>query len=698
MAGRTGRMGPGTGTHCEVSRCRGCGDLHAGRRERPAACRCCSRSRRRRPSCLPTTAALAERIGSVVSGLLTLLGRDADPLQSREHILLSNLLENSWRAGRAVDLAALVASVQKPRDRETRRARPGNVLSRQGTDGARARDQQPAGLAALCRLDAGRTARRAAAAVHAGRQAAHRHHLHRASVRCRAHVRRHAAAERGDRLDAAAARHLVAARHPLHGRDLRLLPADGEATLEAADADAAEAGARLRCGRACWPRRIPSIWITRAWATRAPGSSAGCRPSAIAIACSTDSPRRSRASGPDRASELARLMGSLTQRVFLMRNVHDDAPVLLKSRWALSYLRGPLTPAEIGRLMAPRKAAAAKPALSANGVLPLNATPEAAAAAAAPMTAGASRHCPRNSTNASCRCGRRRSHHLPAAGHRRGEAALRRQDLGLDEWQQNRCLRRRFPMMARICVWDEGEPCDSTTLTRDPVSGATFADLPAGALRAASYAQWGKDLATRCTRAEAQLWSCDALKLTSKPGESEGEFRSRLALTMREQRDDEGRCAAPEVRAEARHAAGPDSSARRNEPSVNAARHRSRSCRPRSPWARPSSVHCWAARRSRRATSAAPRPPRAPPRASGASPRKCERALENVGKLEQRLADLDKECEAAVEELGAAFDPQTVVLREAAVAPRKSDIAVGRIRLLWSPWRSGADGFPVRAS
>ena len=39
-----------------------------------------------------------------------------------------------------------------------------------------------------------------------------------------------------------------------------------------------------------------------------------------------------------------------------MRNVHDDAPVLMKSRWALSYLRGPLTPAEIGRLMASRKA------------------------------------------------------------------------------------------------------------------------------------------------------------------------------------------------------------------------------------------------------------------------------------------------------------------------------------------------------
>src|SRR5690606_3532670 len=77
-----------------------------------------------------------------------------------------------------------------------------------------------------------------------------------------------------------------------------------------------------------------------------------------------------------------------TQRVFLMRNVHDDAPVLLKVRWLLSYLRGPLTPAEISRLMAPRKQAAGTTASSPTAAAPA-AAPAAPAAPAAAQPAAA---------------------------------------------------------------------------------------------------------------------------------------------------------------------------------------------------------------------------------------------------------------------------------------------------------------------
>jgi hypothetical protein len=57
---------------------------------------------------------VADEIEGYVSGLLGLVGIAADPLSSREHILLSNLIDHAWRGGRSIDLATLVAMVQQP--------------------------------------------------------------------------------------------------------------------------------------------------------------------------------------------------------------------------------------------------------------------------------------------------------------------------------------------------------------------------------------------------------------------------------------------------------------------------------------------------------------------------------------------------------------------------------------------------------
>jgi hypothetical protein len=63
--------------------------------------------------------------------------------------------------------------------------------------------------------------------------------------------------------------------------------------------------------------------------------------------------------GLDRAA-VDRLLDATRKRVFLLHDVHRPAPCLLHSRWAMSYLRGPLTRDEIGRLMAGRAARAAR--------------------------------------------------------------------------------------------------------------------------------------------------------------------------------------------------------------------------------------------------------------------------------------------------------------------------------------------------
>ncbi len=57
---------------------------------------------------------LRDEIEGVVTSLLTLIGVDAAPLSSREHVLLSNLIENAWRSGRDLDLASLIGEIQSP--------------------------------------------------------------------------------------------------------------------------------------------------------------------------------------------------------------------------------------------------------------------------------------------------------------------------------------------------------------------------------------------------------------------------------------------------------------------------------------------------------------------------------------------------------------------------------------------------------
>ncbi len=57
---------------------------------------------------------LRDRVGSTVAGLLGLVGVEADPVQSRETILLSQLIQQAWTQGRDLDLAALIQEVQNP--------------------------------------------------------------------------------------------------------------------------------------------------------------------------------------------------------------------------------------------------------------------------------------------------------------------------------------------------------------------------------------------------------------------------------------------------------------------------------------------------------------------------------------------------------------------------------------------------------
>jgi hypothetical protein len=58
--------------------------------------------------------AIRDRVLSVASSVLGLLGISADPIKSREHILISTLLDNAWVHAKDLDIATLIEQVQKP--------------------------------------------------------------------------------------------------------------------------------------------------------------------------------------------------------------------------------------------------------------------------------------------------------------------------------------------------------------------------------------------------------------------------------------------------------------------------------------------------------------------------------------------------------------------------------------------------------
>ena len=63
---------------------------------------------------MENTEALNEKIQTTVSGILSLIGIEADPLQSREHILISNILSHAWSEGKSLTLADLIRLIQQP--------------------------------------------------------------------------------------------------------------------------------------------------------------------------------------------------------------------------------------------------------------------------------------------------------------------------------------------------------------------------------------------------------------------------------------------------------------------------------------------------------------------------------------------------------------------------------------------------------
>jgi Helicase HerA, central domain len=224
--------------------------------------------------------------------------------------------------------------------------------------------------------------------------------------------------------------------------------------------------------------------------------------------------------GFDRGAMEAMIAG-LGNRIFLMNNVHDDAPIVFETRWVMSYLRGPLTRDQIKTLMTGRKPATPIAPKSHGEIFTgakRPATPPGIKEVFFPSRAeGPVIYQPRLI----------------------GAAMVRFVDgkLGIDQTRDT-LLQAPFPDGISGAQWTEVCDVDPTELAKEPADLAQFSDLPSVALQPKNYANWQKEfLQGVLAKERLRIFRCPSLKAVAKPGESEAEFKVSIALAARESRD-----------------------------------------------------------------------------------------------------------------------------------------------------------------
>jgi Helicase HerA, central domain len=397
--------------------------------------------------------------------------------------------------------------------------------------------------------------------------------------------------------------------------------------------------------------------------------------------------------GIDRAHYDA-LLSRLGSRVFLMNDVHEAAPVTFQTRWTLSYLRGPLTRPQIQRLTTPpsdpaprqpTRDASAEPRLSrpadlATGGRPLlphgvregflaarRARPDDAELLYRPAVLGTAR-----------------LHYVRAAS-------------AVDVWEDCTVVAD-LDTPEAIPDWPnalavQGEP----PLAADPEPDAVFARLPAPAFRAKSYAAWTRSLGAWLHRTRRlELRRCTRLDLTSRPGESEADFRVRLAHAARERLDAEKQRLL--VRYGPRFARLEDRAqrARRRLARESAQYEQSRTDSLVSIGA--SVLGAVLGRRVASTTNVGRA--RAAARSLGRTSRERSDvavARQEIEEVRAQRAELDAELAEAEASLTATLAPDVVTIDVVRVPPRRGDLAIEPLSLVWVPAWIASRGAETKA-
>ena len=235
---------------------------------------------------------------------------------------------------------------------------------------------------------------------------------------------------------------------------------------------------------------------------------------------------------------LDRLLSGLEQRRFLMHSVHGDEETLFQTRWTMSYLRGPLLREEIRRLATGPRATAARPPAPAD-----------AAGGAADWSAGSA---PGGGPRPLLPPGVREVFLAPDGPvHPEEPLHYRPAVLARARVRYSRTAPRIEVDREVICMatagdslgesaWEAGRQLEDPPLVEPAPRAGTFAPLPAALAGPRGYASLASSLKSWLGRSsKLVVFSAPAINAVSEPDETEGEFRARIAHRVREWRDAE---------------------------------------------------------------------------------------------------------------------------------------------------------------
>ena len=625
--------------------------------------------------------ALAERINTTVTSLLALIGIDADPVRSREHILLSNILNHEWSAGKDLDIANLIQKVQTPPITKV------GVMELDSYFPADARFELAMSLNHLL-------ASPSFASWMEGESLDVAKFLHtesgkpRLSIFSIAHL---SDAERMFFVSLLLNQVLGWMRTQSGTSSLRaILYMDeifGYFPPVANPPSKLPLLTLLKQGRAFGLGVVlatqnpvdldyKGLANTGTWfigRLQTERDKARVLEGLEGIAAGTGQKFDKQA--------MEQLLAGLDKRIFLLNNVHDDAPELFETRWALSYLRGPLTRAQIKLLMDPLKASTAPAAVAAvSAPAPVASAPPKTERAILPPDVSQYYIPVRSSGDANATL----TYHPMLLG----AAEVRYSNSKTIEMTQQLSLLAAFADGPAGLDWSQATSIDLPVddLESEPEANAQFAEVPADATNAKSYATWRKDLASWIYRNQRlELLESPSLEIVSNPGESERDFRVRLQQLAREQRD--------EAVEKLRQKYAPkfevlEDRKRRAEQAVEREAEQAKGQKVQTAISFGATLLSSFLGRKRtsmstlgRATTAARGVSRSMKESSDV-----DRAQENVEAVSQKLADLEADFQAETKALEQSLDPQTEQLEKVSLKPTKANIAVKVLTLAWAPY------------